>query len=268
VGITSGVYEIVNITNNHRYVGSSKVVNERWKCHTRSLINGKHHSQYLQRAWNLYGQTAFSFSIIEECPVDLLVEREQYFIDYLRPEYNICPRAYSSEGRTMSDESRKKVSEHSKSGTPEVRAKISAARIGMKMSPETRAKMSAINKGRVYSQEAKLNMSKVQKGHSVSLKTRQKISIIGKGRVVTDKTRRAISIVNIGNKSRLGLKNSPEMRAKISKSLKNRLFTDETRANLSKAMIGNKNCLGRTMSPETRKKISDAAIKRYAELKK
>ena len=42
----------------------------------------------MQNAWNKYGENAFIFEVIEECKIEDLINREQFFIDNLNPEYN------------------------------------------------------------------------------------------------------------------------------------------------------------------------------------
>ena len=52
------------------------------------------------------GYTEFSLGILEYCEGEQVVNREQYYIDLLDPQYNICPIAGSSLGRKVSDETR------------------------------------------------------------------------------------------------------------------------------------------------------------------
>lgn len=77
----SGIYSITNIQNGKLYVGSSNNIERRWKEHKSMLNCNKHHSTHLQNAWNKYGETNFLFEIIEECNTNILLEREQYYID-------------------------------------------------------------------------------------------------------------------------------------------------------------------------------------------
>lgn len=49
---TSGVYAIINMLNNHKYVGSSKDIKKRLYQHRCKLNNNTHHSVHLQRAFN------------------------------------------------------------------------------------------------------------------------------------------------------------------------------------------------------------------------
>lgn len=49
--------------------------------HKTYLNNGYHTNVHLQNAWNKYGKEKFEFSIIEETTEDLLLEREQHYLD-------------------------------------------------------------------------------------------------------------------------------------------------------------------------------------------
>lgn len=84
-----GIYKIVNVSNGKFYVGSSKDIASRWKAHITSLKAGIHHSRYLQASWNLYGSDSFEINVLEYCDEARLLEREQYYIDSLMPQYNI-----------------------------------------------------------------------------------------------------------------------------------------------------------------------------------
>jgi group I intron endonuclease len=84
---TTGIYQIINIINNHSYIGSSKNIYKRWKTHLRALKNNKHHSIYLQRAYNKYGIDSFNLIIIEQ--TNKLFKQEKYWINKLSPEYNV-----------------------------------------------------------------------------------------------------------------------------------------------------------------------------------
>lgn len=60
----SGVYQIVNELNGHRYIGSSKNIQHRILTHRSSLRRNNHHSIYLQNAFNKYGDD--NYNIINE----------------------------------------------------------------------------------------------------------------------------------------------------------------------------------------------------------
>jgi group I intron endonuclease len=85
------VYIIKNILNNKCYIGSTINYLVRFKKHKYRLNKNKHHSVLLQRAWNKYGEENFVFEIVEEVlKKSKLIEREQHWLDTLKPKYNIC----------------------------------------------------------------------------------------------------------------------------------------------------------------------------------
>lgn len=75
-----GIYCIENTTNNKKYIGLSRNIEQRWNEHRSKLRRGKHGNIYLQRAWNNCGEDAFKFYIVEICASNVLSEREQYYI--------------------------------------------------------------------------------------------------------------------------------------------------------------------------------------------
>lgn len=106
----SGIYQIRNIINNHRYVGSAKGFKNRWSQHTCDLKHGNHNQKF-QAAWDEFGSAYFVFEIIEFCEPkkEILLEREQHYIDSLKPEYNVNPRASSRLGSLVSESTKIKL---------------------------------------------------------------------------------------------------------------------------------------------------------------
>lgn len=80
----SGIYLISCTANNKVYVGSSIDLRKRCLAHRWLLRRHQHENIKLQRAWNKYGESAFTFEVLEEVPSDQLMEREQAWIDSLR----------------------------------------------------------------------------------------------------------------------------------------------------------------------------------------
>jgi group I intron endonuclease len=107
----TGIYQILNLTNNKKYIGSSaNYLSRRKATHLYYLRKNCHPNIYLQRAWNKYGEQNFRFEILEKCEPDKCIEREQYYIDTIKPEYNILPIANSRLGKRHSSLVRKKIS--------------------------------------------------------------------------------------------------------------------------------------------------------------
>lgn len=150
--LKSGVYKIVNLTNNKIYIGSSRDLGSRRSGHFCDLKNQVHHCVYLQRVYNKLTEEDFSFEVIEFCKEDLLIEREQYWIDLLKPEYNICQIASSTLGFHHSEEAKEKMSirRKGKSYHSEFQLKrLSEVHTGKVLSGETKKKLSKVLKGRV-----------------------------------------------------------------------------------------------------------------------
>ncbi len=75
-----GVYKITNLYNGMIYIGSSIDIYRRWYQHKRELRQNIHNNKHLQNSWNLYGEEAFIFEIIERCLAEDKLKREQYYI--------------------------------------------------------------------------------------------------------------------------------------------------------------------------------------------
>ncbi len=77
-----GIYMIMNLVNGKFYIGSSKQIKRRLYLHKNSLRKNKHHSIYLQRAWNKYGEENFIFEVIKNTSLDDRLIEEQKWLDY------------------------------------------------------------------------------------------------------------------------------------------------------------------------------------------
>lgn len=115
----SGIYKISNKTNNKVYVGSSSFIQARLRQHKSHLLKNIHCNKHLQSSFNKYGLENFSFELIEECEIDNLINREQYWIDFLQTTnrekgYNKREKADSNNGLKRSDEARKNMSNSKK----------------------------------------------------------------------------------------------------------------------------------------------------------
>lgn len=168
----SGIYQIRNTINGHRYIGSAVDIQHRWSQHINYLRKGKHHSEHLQRAWDKYGAGAFVFEVIERCDVDQMIAREQHHLDTQQPEYNTAPRAGSSLGVKHTEETRARMSAAAK-GKIYTEATIQKLReaSSIKHSAERNAINSkahmgqpAWNKGIPMTDEQKAKMSEIKKG--------------------------------------------------------------------------------------------------------
>lgn len=81
-----GIYKIK--INDKEYIGSSCNIGNRLKHHLWSLENLKHHNRTMQNLYNKYGKEGLYFTIVEECSDDILIEREAFYINDLKPYIN------------------------------------------------------------------------------------------------------------------------------------------------------------------------------------
>lgn len=160
-----GVYQLRCIPTNLVYVGSSSNMYKRRLYHLRDLRTGTHKVARLQSDYNVYGLDAFEFTVLELTDIDIVFDREQYWLDQIRPfdpviGYNVGHDArFGFRGLSHTEEARKRISETNKQIghviTSEQRAKMVA---GIRR-PETLAKMSVAALGREISQAARDKIS-------------------------------------------------------------------------------------------------------------
>jgi group I intron endonuclease len=164
-----------------RCVGKSENLRPRWNRHRVALRTGTHWNAHLQAAWNLYGELAFSFVVLER-----FVTEE---------EMNEAEKRYIREDRAQGRSYN--IADGGDGG---------ATRTGVPCSEETKAKISAANKGqqpteycKQRSREAIRSRPSPNIGRKASDETRAKLSVAhmgkspwNKGVAATDATRRRI----------------------------------------------------------------------------
>lgn len=106
-------------------------------------MNNKRKSSAIYAAILKYGHDEFSLDILEYCDPSFLIEREQYYLDKLNPEYNIL--------------------------------KIAGSRLGTRHNDKTLSLLRIASTGRKHTKEAKLKMKEIAK-----LRIGKKTSFYGK----------------------------------------------------------------------------------------
>ena len=239
--MTAGIYEIVNTTNSHRYIGSSVDINTRWYSHKYSLSHDTHSNQVLKRAWDKHGEDSFEFNILAYCPKESLLFIEQIFLNEEPHEYNIADNARAPRlGRPHSEETREKLREMAtgnqhwlgKKHSEFSKQKIRIAKTGIPCSEITKQKI----RGFRHTEEAKIKMSIAKKGLPSGF--------IGKNH--TEEAKEKNRLAHLGNKYCVGKKLTEEHKRKISETLTGFKHSEET-----KQKLRNKN-----ISEETRNKLS------------
>jgi group I intron endonuclease len=171
-----GIYKTENLVNGHCYIGQTKNLKNRKQSHFSSLRKNKHGNGHLQNAYNKYGEESFVFESLLICEVLELTKYEQFFVDFLRPEYNIRKKCVDGNlGISKSEEAKKILSEKNK-------GELNAF-YGKRHSEETREKISQSmtgnipgNKGKHYSDETRKQMSESHLWKTHSEETKRKMS--------------------------------------------------------------------------------------------
>lgn len=110
-----GIYLIRNLINGKVYIGKSVNIYKRIVHHKSALTNKmkKYENDHFINAWHKYGKENFAYTILEECNIDELKEKELYWIqkyDCLNREKGYNFRYDSESGMIPNEETRKKYS--------------------------------------------------------------------------------------------------------------------------------------------------------------
>ena len=92
-----GIYKITNAITGDFYIGSSKNVKRRWAAHKKPSTWKNYPNNPLYLDFQKYGLENFVFEILEVVEIDKLKEKEQEFIETLKPTYN----NYYAKGRDI-----------------------------------------------------------------------------------------------------------------------------------------------------------------------
>ena len=105
-----GIYLWKNKKNGKKYVGSSvNLANRLRNYFNTSYLSDLKDIMLIYKALLAYGFDGFTLEILEYCEPSDLIKREQYYINLLKPEYNILKIAGSVLGVKRSEETKKKI---------------------------------------------------------------------------------------------------------------------------------------------------------------
>jgi group I intron endonuclease len=221
------IYKITNLVNDKFYVGSTINKKVRFRQHRRFLRQNRHHCKHLQAAWNLYGESKFTFEVVEfvDISLDLAGVEDTYLAEHVgkghcynsgyssRAPWRGAPAHVTPNyGNTMSQEQKTVLSNYTKQQWLDA-----DPRTGTQHSEETRAKISAkvqtaLTEGRggkfIPSEETRRKMSEALKGNQCA-----------KGYKRTPEEIEKIRARTKGNQNWLGKSHSEESKLKMSKRI-------------------------------------------------
>jgi group I intron endonuclease len=115
----SGIYLWHNKITDKLYIGSSVNLSKRLRCYfsigylRKVLLKN---NSLISTALLKYGYSEFNLHILEYCDKNILINREQHYINLLDPDYNILKTAGSRLGVKYSLETLKKLKNSKKKG--------------------------------------------------------------------------------------------------------------------------------------------------------
>lgn len=154
----AGIYLWTHRESSKKYIGSSVNLSRRLSYYFSKNIN-KYKTSKIYNALLSYGFSAFSLTILEYTEIvnlpkdeakNLIIEREQHYIDIILPEYNILKTAGSLLGFQHSSSTIVKFKK--------AKGNENNPMFGKFHSEETILKMSAIKKGKARLEETKLKI--------------------------------------------------------------------------------------------------------------
>lgn len=179
----SGIYKIESIIKPEKiYIGSAINIGNRWRGHLSRLRKNRHMAK-LQNHVNKYGIEDLKFSVIEECSNECLLNREQYYIEELKPWFNARTEADRNTGFKHSVETKLRMSI--------LRSGDKHPLFGKHCSEERKKNISNSLKGSIPWNKGKKNIyseETLQKMRKEKTKeTKEKLSLIAKQRYGTRK---------------------------------------------------------------------------------
>ena len=205
------IYLRTNKINGKKYIG--QVTTKRFKARQNKWnnLNLPYAGNVINNARKKYGIESFGFEILKECEDEELNKWEMYYIKELNTKvpygYNMTDGGDGTSGCTVSEETKRKISEANKGKTTwlkgkhhseETKQKISKGKKGNKLSEEHKRKISKGNKGKKRSEETRKKLSETRKGNKLSEEIKQKISEAQKGKKFSDETRKKMSEAHKG----------------------------------------------------------------------
>lgn len=191
------------------YIGSTVHFVQRICTHRNNLKRGKHNNPFLQNHYNKYGLEDLEFSVVEQCPLEILKQREQFYIDTEpnNAQFNLDKKVdnhimgFKAPTHPVTPENRQKMTEGLRIAAKEGRLSHEANKGSFQKG------MTPWNKNKPHSEEHKKNLSKAWEKRKLT--------------PMSDETREKISVAHRGEKNPFyGKKHPPEVMERIASKIR------------------------------------------------
>lgn len=201
------------------YFGRAENLHERIVQHKYYLKKGTHHSVYLQRVFDKYGPEILVV-VLYEGTIRTIKHIEQFVLDTFFEQSMNCSKdaVAPMSGRNHTEETKKKLSDHTKARIASGDFVRFEYAIGHEVSDKTRQKISAALKGKKLSPEhcENIRQASLRRGCTPNM----------------------LAANRKNGASRVGKKRDPEIGRKISAAKKGKKFSEEHCRNLGLARKG------------------------------
>jgi group I intron endonuclease len=143
----AGIYLWYNSHTGNTYVGSAKDLHKRLSRYYLPAELNRARPLVIYKAITKYGHEGFSLVILEVCGLtkdvskEKLLSREQYFVDTIKPTYNVLKLAGSSQGYKHTEDTKNKMKDIYSDARREHARNIN---LGKPLSEVTKQKLSAV----------------------------------------------------------------------------------------------------------------------------
>lgn len=172
-----GIYQLRNIVTQDIYIGGSIDVGGRKRQHFSYLNLAMHPNKRLQDSFNKYGKHNFVFEILELIVYKRnVIKREQFYLDTLKPYFNIAKIAGTTLGITLSEETRKKISiaNIGKKFSEEHKRKIKESSIRVRIGKVSPFKGVKLSEDRIAKMRERIGEKNSMYGKKHSIESRKK----------------------------------------------------------------------------------------------
>jgi len=214
-----GIYKITNQINNKSYIGQSKDIKKRLNKHKSTCFNpsDNHYEYPLYRAIRKYGIENFTVEVIEECKIEELNQKEEYWIKKYNTFFNGYNQTLGGDGSGVGINKENILQIFHLLETTDLIHKEIAEKCNVSI--ET---VQGINTGRYWKQDREYPIQKRTKERLEKIKKNKENYCIDCGKLIYKTSTRC---VDCENKHRVAMNKMQVTREELKNLIRNKPFT-------------------------------------------